>query len=115
MVARRVEERFDAFRFGLKRRLGLLDPFEILPYRGHGTSRELFLRGRVLEEAGITRAGRDDAVWKNILNMARRFASDEVAGARVRAIFRGFAGRDHRRRGGLLRGALPACGAARRS
>ena len=85
MIARGVEERFDAFRFGLKRLLGLLDPFEILPYRGYGTSRELFLRGRVLEEAGITRAGRDDAVWKNILNMARRFASDEVAGARVRA------------------------------
>ena len=89
MVAQGVEERFDAFRFGLKRRLGLLDPFEILPYRGHGTTRELFLRGRVLEEAGITRAGRDDAVWKNILNMARRFASDEVAGARVRASFEG--------------------------
>jgi phosphatidate phosphatase APP1 len=63
-VARGVEERFDAFTFGLKRRLGLLDPFEILPYRGYGTSRELFLRGRVLEEAGITRSGRDDAVWK---------------------------------------------------
>ena len=76
-------------RFGLKRRFGLLDPFEILPYRGHGTTRELFLRGRVLEEAGITRAGQDDAVWKNILNMARRFASDEVAGARVRASFEG--------------------------
>jgi phosphatidate phosphatase APP1 len=89
VVAQGVEERFDAFRFGLKWRLGLLDPFEILPYRGHGTTRELFLRGRVLEEAGITRAGRDDAVWKNILNMARRFASDEVAGARVRASFEG--------------------------
>ena len=43
----------------------------------------------VLEEAGITRAGRDDAVWKNILNMVRRFASDEVAGARVMASFEG--------------------------
>jgi phosphatidate phosphatase APP1 len=89
VVAREVEERFDAFRFGLKRRLGLLDPFEILPYRGYGTSMELFLRGRVLEEAGITRAGQDDAVWKNTINMARRFASDEVAGARVRARFEG--------------------------
>ena len=42
VVARAIEKRFDAFRFGLKRRLGLLDPFEILPYRGYGTSRELF-------------------------------------------------------------------------
>jgi phosphatidate phosphatase APP1 len=89
VVGRAIEVRFDAFRFGLKRRLGLLDPFEILPYRGYGTSRELFLRGRVLEEAGISHAARDDAVWKNVLNMVRRFASDEVAGARVRASFEG--------------------------
>jgi phosphatidate phosphatase APP1 len=89
VVARVTEKHFDAFRFGLKRRLGLLDPFEILPYRGYGTARELFLMGRVLEESGNTHAGRDDAVWKNVLNMARRFASDEVAGARVRASFEG--------------------------
>jgi len=88
-VAKTAEERFDALRFVLKRRFGLLDPFEVLPYRGHGTSRELFLKGRVLEEAGITRAGQDDTVWQNVRNMARRFASDEVAGARVRASFEG--------------------------
>ncbi len=85
--ARVVEERFDTLRFRSKRRLGLLDPFEILPYRGHGTTRELFLRGRVLEEAGITRAGQDDTMWHNLRNMVRRFASDEVAGARIRASF----------------------------
>ncbi len=88
-AAQVVEERFDAFRFRFKRRFGLLDPFEILPYRGHGTNRELFLKGRVLEETGITRAGEDDPAWQNVLNMARRFASDEVAGARVRATFGG--------------------------
>ncbi len=41
--ARAVEGRFDRLRFEAKRRVGLLDPFEILPYRGHGTPRELFL------------------------------------------------------------------------
>jgi phosphatidate phosphatase APP1 len=85
--AHAAEMRFDRFRFGFKRRFGLLDPFEILPYRGYGTRRELLLKGRVLEVAGITRAGQDDAVWKNLRNMARRFASDEVAGARVRGSF----------------------------
>jgi phosphatidate phosphatase APP1 len=84
-----AEGRFDRFRFGLKRRFGLLDPFEVLPYRGHGTPRELFLKGRVLEVAGITRSGQDDTVLENLSNMARRFASDEVAGARVRASFGG--------------------------
>jgi phosphatidate phosphatase APP1 len=87
--AHAAEERFDRFRFGVKRRFGLLDPFEILPYRGYGTPRELFLKGRVLEETGITRSGQHDTVLANLRNMARRFASDEVAGARVRASFEG--------------------------
>jgi phosphatidate phosphatase APP1 len=87
--AHAAEVHFDSFRFGLKRRFGLLDPFEILPYRGHGTPRELFLKGRVLEVTGITRSSQSDTAWNNLRNMARRFASDEVAGARVRASFRG--------------------------
>ncbi len=85
--AHAAEARFDRFRFGVKRRFGLLDPFEILPYRGYGTQRELFLRGRVLEVSGITHSGQDDSVLVNVRNMARRFASDEVAGARVLASF----------------------------
>ncbi len=88
-VARIVEGHFDELRFRLKRRFELLDPFEILPYRGYGTSQALFLKGRVLEESGISRAGQSDTLWHNLRNMARRFASDEVAGARVRASFRG--------------------------
>ncbi len=88
-VGRVIERRFDSFRFDVKRRFGLLDPFEVLPYRGHGTPRELYLKGRVLEEAGITDSGQDSTPWTNVRNMARRFASDEVAGARVRASFAG--------------------------
>jgi phosphatidate phosphatase APP1 len=84
-----LEKRFDEFRFRLKQRFGLLDPFEIMPYRGHGTPHELFLKGRVLEERGITSSGQYDTVWANLRNMARRFASDEVPGARVRASFGG--------------------------
>jgi phosphatidate phosphatase APP1 len=82
-----AERSFDRLRFEAKRRLGLLDPFEILPYRGHGTPRELFLKGRVLEERGITRSGQYTTAWGNLRNMARRFASDEVPHARVRASF----------------------------
>lgn len=86
-AANAVEQRFDRLRFGAKRRLGLLDPFEILPYRGYGTRCELFLKGRVLEERGITSSGQYATVWDNLRNMARRFASDEVPAARVRASF----------------------------
>ena len=87
VAANAVERRFDRLRFEAKRRLGLLDPFEVLPYRGYGTPRELFLKGRVLEERGITRSGQYATVWDNLRNMARRFASDEVPGAHVRASF----------------------------
>jgi phosphatidate phosphatase APP1 len=87
--AHTAEERFDRLRFRLKQRFGLLDPFEILAYRGHGTPRELLLKGRVLEETGITRSGQNDTVLENLRNMARRFASDEVAGAQVRASYGG--------------------------
>ena len=85
--ANALEQRFDRLRFEVKRRFGLLDPFEILPYRGHGTARRLFLKGRVLEKMGITRSGQYASTWENLRNMARRFASDEVPGARVRATF----------------------------
>lgn len=86
-AARDLEDWIDATRFEVKRRHGLLDRFEVLPYRGHGTDRRLFLRGRVLEEKGVSRSMHDDTLWENLRNMARRFASDEIAGARVRATF----------------------------
>ncbi len=88
-AANTVEQRFDRLRFETKRRLGLLDTFEILPYRGHGTPHELFLKGRVLEKSGVLRSGQHDSAWANVRNMARRFASDEVPGARVLAAFGG--------------------------
>ena len=86
-AARDLEDWFDAWRLEVKRRHGLLGRLEVLPYRGHGTDRRLFLRGRVLEEKGITRSMSDDTLWENLRNMARRFGSDEIAGARVRATF----------------------------
>jgi phosphatidate phosphatase APP1 len=86
-AARDLEDWFDAWRFEVKRRYGLLGRLEVLPYRGHGTDRRLFLRGRVLEEKGISRSMSDDTLWENLRNMARRFGSDEIAGARVRATF----------------------------
>jgi phosphatidate phosphatase APP1 len=88
-TVRAVGQGFDRLRFDAKLRLGLTSPFEVLPYRGHGTERELFLKGRVLEDEGITHSGQHDPAWKNVLNMARRFASDEVPDARVRATFGG--------------------------
>ena len=88
-AGRAVEARFDRLKFELKRRTGRLGPIEVLPYRGYGTQRALFMKGRVLEKKGITRSSTSDTVGTNLRNMVRRFASDEIPFARVRAYFDG--------------------------
>jgi phosphatidate phosphatase APP1 len=88
-AASKLERRFDALRFRIKVRNGWLDPIQIQPYRGHGTADRLFLKGRVLEYKDTTSASEADGVWENVLNMYRRFASDEIPHARLRVSFGG--------------------------
>ncbi|HEX8169516.1 MAG TPA: phosphatase domain-containing protein [Thermoanaerobaculia bacterium] len=57
----------------------------ITPYRGIGRSGELRVRGRVLVEKAVTRVQSAEPLWRNVLNTYRRFESDEVPGAVVRA------------------------------
>lgn len=83
-----LKRRFDEFRLGVKLRRGWLDPLAIDTYRGHGTPAALYLKGRVLEERQLGGAIVDSG-WRNLRVMARRFTTDEIAGARVRARFAG--------------------------
>ena len=76
-----VEDRWDDLRAGLDRTLGLNDPVQIVPYRTYGTPRRVYVKGRVLEDKGITSAGDKDTILDNLLNMYKRFESDEVPGA----------------------------------
>lgn len=84
---RNVEERFDALRYRLNYMLGGFDPIKIVPYRGYGTPDTLYLKGRVLEDKGITRPTDNDTVWDNLVNTFKRFESDEVPHARVAVRF----------------------------
>src|SRR5690606_14083296 len=60
-------------------------PYRIVPYRGHGTSDTLFVRGRVLQGHPIPPASEHDSAWRNLANTIRRLETDEVPAARVRA------------------------------
>ena len=84
-----AEDRFDRLKYRLARRLGLGDPLMIQAYRGTGTPEKLWVKGRVLEDLGITPATDNDSVWENLVNMYRRAESDEVPHARVLARFQG--------------------------
>ena len=78
-----AEDRLDA----LKARIGDERAPVVVAYRGHATDRALFLKGRVLEDPGLAPADPDASLVSNARDMLRRFESDEIAGARVRASF----------------------------
>lgn len=81
-----VEDRWDSLRANLKTKLGLNDPLQIVPYRTYGTARRVYIKGRVLQDKGITSAGDKDTILDNLLNMYKRFESDEVPGTVLKAI-----------------------------
>jgi phosphatidate phosphatase APP1 len=63
------------------------DELTIVSYLGYGTADKFILSGRVLEDKGAIATSDTDSRWENLRNLYRRFATDEVAGARVRARF----------------------------
>lgn len=64
-------------------------PHIVLPYIGYGTADKLTLCGRVLEDEGFRPSRSTDRAWRNLVAMYKRFESDEVPGARVRADYAG--------------------------
>jgi phosphatidate phosphatase APP1 len=76
---------------GIGQRLGLLGErrLSIVPYRGCGTRRRIYLKGRVLYDKHVRAAQASDTRLRNLLNSYRRFESDEVPQARVRACLGG--------------------------
>ncbi len=80
-----MEEQWDNLRAALAKKLRLNDPIQVITYRTYGTPRRIYIKGRVLEDKGIAAAGDKDTVWNNLLNMYKRFESDEVPGAILKA------------------------------
>jgi phosphatidate phosphatase APP1 len=84
-----IENKIDDLTFRLRRRLGLNDPLQIVPYRSYGTVNRLYIKGRVLEDKLIKRGLEKDSLFTNLLNMYKRFESDEVPGAVLNITFQG--------------------------
>jgi len=58
------------------------DPIMVVPYRGFANAERFFLKGRVLEDEGISK-GTNESRLRNLMDSYRRFESDEVAGAKL--------------------------------
>ena len=81
-----VEGFFDQIRMRYKWRFNRWKHPRIQTYRGYGTSEELHLKGRVLDDKGITPSA-DQPRWKNAIDTLRRIESDEIPGASVQLRF----------------------------
>jgi phosphatidate phosphatase APP1 len=79
----KAEEKFDILSFQLRGKLNMFGPLHIMTYRSYGTPTRLYVKGRVLVDKGITLSEADDTLWENLMNMYRRFNSNEIPGARV--------------------------------
>lgn len=75
----------------VRRRRRHAGPVQLIAYRGMGTPEELLMRGRVLEDRGITPAAEDLSRWRNLRDNWRRFGSRELPGVRVVARFQSLA------------------------
>jgi phosphatidate phosphatase APP1 len=81
-----LEEKWDELRFQFNKKMGWNDPVQIVTFRTYGTARKVYIKGRVLEDKKIASAGDKDSVFDNILNMYKRFESDEVPGAKLKVV-----------------------------
>lgn len=61
----------------------------IQPYGGFGTHQRVFVKGRVLEDEGLSQPGGEESLWSNLADSYKRFESDEIPHARVLARFQG--------------------------
>jgi phosphatidate phosphatase APP1 len=85
----RIEHGVDRTRLKFMDTFGVRKPLRIHPYIGHANDRKVFLRGRVLLENKVRAPQATDTTWTNFKNMYRRFESDEIPYATVRASVNG--------------------------
>jgi phosphatidate phosphatase APP1 len=84
-----IENNFDRIALALRKHLHSDDPLQIVTYRSYGTVNRLYVKGRVLKDKGLRQSTGRDTLWNNLVDMYKRFQSDEVPGARLKIKFLG--------------------------
>ncbi len=82
-LAKKADDVADEHMLRLRQRLGSVDAMQVVPYRTYGTPTNVYVRGRVLEDKKIAVATDKDKLLTNLLNMYKRFETDEVPGVTV--------------------------------
>ena len=82
-----IENRYDQAKFKRRQRKGLGNLL-IMPFIGFGNGEEWILKGRVLRDKRINAPMDSASALTNLVDMYKRFQSDEIPGATVRATYR---------------------------
>lgn len=81
-LALTVDDVADRAILKLRQRLGHTDPIQIVPYRTYGTANKVYVRGRLLEDKKMA-VTENDQLFANLVNMYKRFETDEVPNVKV--------------------------------
>lgn len=82
-----IESVSDEFKLKRQRGGNFDNSLKIMPFFGYGTSERILIKGRVIKDEGEIVSNETDSVWRNIANMYRRFETDEIPYAKVKALF----------------------------
>lgn len=73
----------------VKKQLGWVGNPIIQTYRGYGNDHHFFIKGRVIEDTGLTQPEENDKIRHNILAMIKRYGSTGISDVEVFAEFHG--------------------------
>lgn len=68
---------------------GIIKNLMIMPYKGFGNDKEVYILGRVIKDRGIQAADHEDSSWRNFKTMYKRFMTWKIPHARIKATFDG--------------------------
>ncbi|HSJ67991.1 MAG TPA: phosphatase domain-containing protein [Anditalea sp.] len=84
-----LKRKFSEFRLAVGIKLGFIKEVVIMPYKGFGNNKEVYILGRVLKDRGIKSAEPTHSRWHNFVMMYKRFMTWTIPYAHVKATFAG--------------------------
>lgn len=84
-IFKTIKKPFKKLKVFIKMKLGWLGIPKIIAYNGYGNFNNVFIKGRVIEDKGLSKPKDSQKVWHNILATLKRFSSDELGGIKIKA------------------------------
>jgi phosphatidate phosphatase APP1 len=88
-VAYFLKREFSELKLSVGIKLGIIKEVVVMPYKGFGNDKEVYILGRVMKDRGILTAEPTDSKWHNFKMMYKRFMTWTIPYAHVRATFAG--------------------------